>query len=64
MSLSSFFNDPFFTEFDRLFDEAFDRRTGNNQLQRQSDTANNAPRVLRPRYAFTWFVFLFILDAF
>ncbi|KAI0655787.1 HSP20-like chaperone [Cubamyces menziesii] len=49
MSLSSFFNDPFFTEFGRLFDEAFDRRTGNNQLQRQSDTANNAPRVLRPR---------------
>ncbi|KAH9900696.1 HSP20-like chaperone [Cubamyces lactineus] len=49
MSLSNFFNDPFFTEFDRLFDEAFDRRTGNNQLQRQSDHTNNAPRVLRPR---------------
>ncbi|KAI0328837.1 HSP20-like chaperone [Cubamyces sp. BRFM 1775] len=49
MSLSNFFNEPFFTEFDRLFDEAFDRRTGNNQLQRQSDHANSAPRVLRPR---------------
>ncbi|KAI0365866.1 small heat shock protein [Pilatotrama ljubarskyi] len=52
MSLVSFFNDPFFTEFDRLFDEAFDRRTGrgsNTQLQHHSENANTAPRVLRPR---------------
>ncbi|KAI8970625.1 small heat shock protein [Trametes punicea] len=55
MALVNFFNDPFFNdpfaEFDRLFDEAFARRTGsagmNNQLQTQN--GNNAPRVLRPR---------------
>ncbi|KAI0763981.1 HSP20-like chaperone [Trametes elegans] len=56
MALVNFFNDPFndsFVDFDRLFDEAFARRTGsaqagpNNQLQRQN--ANDAPRVLRPR---------------
>ncbi|OSD07691.1 HSP20-like chaperone [Trametes coccinea BRFM310] len=55
MALSNFFNDPFFVDpfadFDRLFDEAFARRTGNaganNQLQTQN--ANAAPRVLRPR---------------
>ena len=44
-----FNNEPFFTEFDRLFDEAFARRTGGgSQVQRQS--GNNAPRVLLPRY--------------
>ncbi|KAI0634915.1 HSP20-like chaperone [Trametes polyzona] len=60
MALVNFFNDPFFSdpfsEFDRLFDEAFARRTGgqqgsangNNQLQTQQH-ANAAPRVLRPR---------------
>ncbi|KAI0674080.1 small heat shock protein [Trametes maxima] len=56
MSLVNFFNDPFFSDtfsdFDRLFDEAFARRTGggagtNTQLQTQN--ANAAPRVLRPR---------------
>ncbi|KAI0658875.1 HSP20-like chaperone [Cubamyces menziesii] len=55
MALVNFFNDPFFSDpfadFDRLFDEAFARRTGNsganNQLQAQN--ANTAPRVLRPR---------------
>ncbi|KAI0646081.1 HSP20-like chaperone [Trametes meyenii] len=57
MSLVNFFNDPFFSDtfsdFDRLFDEAFARRTGgggagtNTQLQTQN--ANTAPRVLRPR---------------
>ncbi|RPD58624.1 HSP20-like chaperone [Lentinus tigrinus ALCF2SS1-7] len=49
MSLVNFFNnDPFFSEFDRMFDDAFDRRTrggSGSQVQR----ANNAPRVLRPR---------------
>ncbi|KAI0827189.1 HSP20-like chaperone [Trametes gibbosa] len=58
MSLVNFFNDQLFSdpfsEFDRLFDEAFARRTGgaapggNNQLQSQQH-ANTAPRVLRPR---------------
>ena len=55
MSLVNFFNnDPFFSEFDRLFDEAFARRTGGTgsnqgQVQRQQDTQNQAPPVLRPR---------------
>ncbi|CDO73921.1 hypothetical protein BN946_scf185016.g78 [Trametes cinnabarina] len=57
MSLVNFFNDPLFvdpfSDFDRLFDEAFARRTQagnagtNNQLQTQN--TNAAPRVLRPR---------------
>ncbi|KAI0632648.1 HSP20-like chaperone [Trametes polyzona] len=43
-----------FDDFDRLFDEAFARRTsgGNgsaSQLQRQQGNANSAPPVLRPR---------------
>ncbi|KAI0353338.1 HSP20-like chaperone [Trametes cingulata] len=57
MALVNFFNDPFFSdpfsEFDRLFDEAFARRTGgvapNNNQQLQAQNANTAPRVLRPR---------------
>ncbi|KAI0776566.1 HSP20-like chaperone [Trametes elegans] len=53
MSLINVFSDPFFSEFDHLFDEAFARRTGggnNNQLQSsQRGNVNNAPRVLRPR---------------
>ncbi|KAI8970629.1 HSP20-like chaperone [Trametes punicea] len=56
MALVNFFNDPFFSdpfaEFDRLFDEAFARRTGSagvNNQQLQARNANNAPRVLRPR---------------
>ncbi|KAI0713072.1 HSP20-like chaperone [Cerioporus squamosus] len=51
MSLVNFFNnDPFFSEFDRLFDEAFDRRTrGGSGSGSQVQRANNAPRVLRPR---------------
>nr|VWO99673.1 Putative secretion system protein [Ganoderma boninense] len=50
MSLFTVFNnEPFFSEFDRLFDEAFARRTAgaNTQVQRQS--ANIAPRSLIPR---------------
>ena len=46
MSLISLFNDPFFSDFDRMFDEAFARRTGS---QPQS-AGNAAPRVLRPKY--------------
>ncbi|KAL1941500.1 hypothetical protein VTO73DRAFT_6939 [Trametes versicolor] len=56
MALINLFNDSMFSEpfseFDRLFNEAFARRTGgtasNNQLQTQQPT-NNVPRVLRPR---------------
>lgn len=52
MSLSRFFYEPFYTlsDFDRLFDEAFNARAsvnGNNQVQRQEA---NASRALRPRY--------------
>ncbi|KAI8992722.1 HSP20-like chaperone [Trametes punicea] len=48
MSLVSFLSDPFYDEFDRLFDEAFTRRTAGNggQVARRSD--NNAPRAFRP----------------
>ena len=53
MSLFTFFNNEPFSDFDRLFDEAFARRTaagGNGtQVQRQGNTA---PRVLLPRYAY------------
>ncbi|KAI0655801.1 HSP20-like chaperone [Cubamyces menziesii] len=48
MSLVGFFSDPFYDEFDRLFDEAFSRRTagnGNTQVARQG---SNAPRAFRP----------------
>ncbi|KAI0776584.1 HSP20-like chaperone [Trametes elegans] len=46
MSLVNFFSEPFYDEFDRLFDDAFSRRTGNNgQVARQG---NNAQRVFRP----------------
>lgn len=47
MSLSRVIYDPFY-EFDRLFDEAFNARTGNQQGQVAE--RNNAPRALRPRY--------------
>ncbi|KAI0755772.1 hypothetical protein C8Q74DRAFT_1210811, partial [Fomes fomentarius] len=48
--LINFFNDNIFSEFDRMFADAFDGRTrgGAGEVQRPSD--NNAPRVLRPRY--------------
>ncbi|KAH8107234.1 HSP20-like chaperone [Cristinia sonorae] len=46
MSLSRVIYDPF-TEFDRLFEEAFNARTGNNN--RQVAERDNAPRSLRPR---------------
>lgn len=49
MSLVNFFtNDTFFPDFDRLFDDAFARRTsGPGQVQ-----PHGAPRVLRPRQAY------------
>ncbi|EMD32762.1 hypothetical protein CERSUDRAFT_118486 [Gelatoporia subvermispora B] len=58
MSLTRFFDDPFFSfaEFDRLFDEAFAARNfgqpgsgSGNQLQRQSQANDNVARTLRPR---------------
>ncbi|KAH9857290.1 HSP20-like chaperone [Lenzites betulinus] len=48
MSLVNFFSTPFYDDFDRLFDEAFSRRTNggdNSQVARQGNTA---PRVFRP----------------
>ena len=55
MSLSRFFYEPFYTlsDFDRLFDEAFTARTGENtgnQVQRRD--ANPAERSLRPRLVY------------
>ncbi|KAI0091608.1 HSP20-like chaperone [Irpex rosettiformis] len=52
MSLSRFFYEPFYSlsDFDRLFDEAFTARTGENtgtQVQRREPTAGE--RSLRPR---------------
>ena len=50
--MSNFFYEPFYTlsDFDRLFDEAFNARTnagsGNNQVARQG----SENRALRPRY--------------
>ena len=52
MSLSRFFYEPFYTlsDFDRLFDEAFNARTsgssGNQQVARQGGAEG---RALRPR---------------
>ena len=51
MSLISLLNDPFFSDFDRMFDEAFARRTGSQpQSVIPQSTGNAAPRVLRPKY--------------
>ncbi|RPD58578.1 HSP20-like chaperone [Lentinus tigrinus ALCF2SS1-7] len=45
--ISTFFNDPLYTEFDRLFDDAFSRRTqGGNGTQVARQDA--VPRLLRP----------------
>lgn len=49
MALSYYFNEPFspFKEFDRLFDEAFARRSDDNtQVQRQGQPGS---KLLRPR---------------
>ncbi|KAI0683266.1 HSP20-like chaperone [Cytidiella melzeri] len=56
MSLSQFFYEPFYTlsDFDRLFDEAFNARTNEktgNQVQRRNSAGTDAPgqRSMRPR---------------
>ncbi|KIP02633.1 hypothetical protein PHLGIDRAFT_111869 [Phlebiopsis gigantea 11061_1 CR5-6] len=51
--MAYFFSEPFYSlnDFDRLFDEAFNTRTGarqQNQVQRVQD-GSNVSRVLRPR---------------
>ena len=53
MSLSRFFYEPFYSlsDFDRLFDEAFNSRTGvqpQNQVQR-AQGGSTVSRPLRPR---------------
>jgi len=49
MSLSRVIYDPFF-DFDRLFDEAFNARTGNGaQSQSQVSERNPIPKSMRPR---------------
>ncbi|OBZ74880.1 Small heat shock protein C4 [Grifola frondosa] len=47
MSLSTFFNEPFYSasDFDRLFDQAFNARSAVQPRQ----NVNTAPRPLRPR---------------
>ncbi|KAI0690480.1 small heat shock protein [Cytidiella melzeri] len=54
MSLSRFFYEPFYTlsDFDRLFDEAFNARTNENsgnQVQRRNTAGTDTQRSLRPR---------------
>ena len=64
MSLVNFFgNDPFFSEFDRLFDEAFTRRTAGANTQVQRQLANTAPRALIPRYAHFVYTLVWKLQA-
>ncbi|KAH9926577.1 HSP20-like chaperone [Epithele typhae] len=47
MSLFNLFNDSFFSDFDRMFDEAFARRTASPPAIKSSQAV--APSVLRPR---------------
>ncbi len=51
MSLSRVFYEPFYSlsDFDRLFDEAFNARTPDNQGQNQVQQRSNSDRGLRPR---------------
>ncbi|KAI0830181.1 HSP20-like chaperone [Trametes gibbosa] len=52
MALSTFFNEPFYSlaDFDRLFDEAFNARTGSSSLGITSrQQGNSAARPMRPR---------------
>lgn len=48
MSLVHFFNSPIYDDFDRLFDEAFSRRTAGGDSNQVARQGNNAPRVFRP----------------
>ncbi|KAI0752177.1 HSP20-like chaperone [Fomes fomentarius] len=51
MSLTTFFNEPFYSlaDFDRLFDEAFASRAGLSSALTQRENGNTAARPLRPR---------------
>ncbi len=63
MSLSRFFYEPFYSlsDFDRLFDEAFNARTDNTRARGQVTEGNesNGTRrlALRPRYAYDPYVY-------
>ncbi|KAI0832032.1 HSP20-like chaperone [Trametes gibbosa] len=48
MSLVSFFNAPLYDDFERLFDEAFSRRTNGGENSQVSRQGNAVPRVFRP----------------
>lgn len=48
MSLVHFFNSPIYDDFDRLFDEAFSRRTAGGDSNQVSRQGNGTPRVFRP----------------
>ncbi len=62
MALSSFFTQPFYSlaDFDTLFDEAFNARTGprgqGSSALTQRENANTATRPLRPRYVISAFL--------
>ena len=49
MSMTTFFNEPFYTlsDFDRLFDEAFNARAS---VAPRAQIENVATRPMRPRY--------------
>ncbi|KAI8972609.1 HSP20-like chaperone [Trametes punicea] len=49
MALSTFFTEPFYSlaDFDRLFDEAFNARTGSSAVAPRNE--NTASRPMRPR---------------
>ena len=53
MSLTTFFNEPFYSlaDFDRLFDEAFAARTGSSGSSAVAtrENTNAAARPMRPR---------------
>ncbi|CDO70441.1 hypothetical protein BN946_scf184999.g82 [Trametes cinnabarina] len=51
MALSTFFTEPFYSlaDFDRLFDEAFNARTGSGSAVATRNNENTASRPLRPR---------------
>ncbi|KAI0656323.1 HSP20-like chaperone [Cubamyces menziesii] len=51
MALSTFFTEPFYSlaDFDRLFDEAFNARTGGSSAVATRNQENTASRPMRPR---------------
>lgn len=51
MAFSYYSSEPLspFTEFDRLFDDAFANRTGNHSTNSQVQPSSNTSRLLSPR---------------